>query len=458
MAVRITVPAIWLSALMTLGCTPLVQYRTNYEPCSSADPAHECVDRAIQHFMPAASTVPGDGYWLGFVEFDDQGQLFDRRQMYAVLGQIALQSAKDDSIVVVFVHGWKHNAREGDDNIDHFRDVLRRLSQTEYAFSMSQGLQARKVLGVYLGWRGESVSIPGLDNVSFWDRKNTAHKVGHGAVTEVLNRIDQIRQTKDAEDGSGHSRSRVVVVGHSFGGAVVYSALEQILESRFVQASSTPGVVGDAAGFGNLVVLVNPAFEALLYAPLSDMSTERTTYFASQLPVLAVMTSVADDATKIAFPMGRWFSQFFEKERTETRTNPISHATESISEHRADITTVGHFAPYWTHTLRASGKTAAEVHARPADERARSVLNVAQSWEDDHPGSTIDFPGSVLERTTNSAGRNPYLVISVAGTLIPSHDAIWDPRVESFIAHLILVTSQSGDLSERRAQRKTGLK
>jgi pimeloyl-ACP methyl ester carboxylesterase len=456
--VRNHLPAAWLFALMTIGCTPLVQYRTNYEPCTSADPASQCMDRAIQHYVPAAASVPGDRYWLGFIEFDDQGQLFDRRQMYAVLGQIAVESANDDFILVVFVHGWKHNAREGDDNIDHFRDVLQRLSQTETALSQAQKLPPRKVLGVYLGWRGESVSVPGLDNVTFWDRKNTAHKVGHGAVTEVLNRIDQIRQTKDAQDGSGHSRSRVVVVGHSFGGAVVFSALEQILESRFVQSPGPAGVVGDAAGFGNLVVLVNPAFEALLYSPLSDMSTERASYFESQLPVLAVLTSETDDATKIAFPIGRWFSQFFEKERTQKRSNPISHTEETISERRADMTAVGHFDPYRTHTLSASGKAAAEVRARPAKERAQSVLSVAESWEQDRPGGTIDFPGSVLKRTAASAGRNPYLVIGVDRALIPNHDDIWDPRVESFIAHLILVSSQSSDLSERRAQRKVGQK
>jgi pimeloyl-ACP methyl ester carboxylesterase len=456
--VRASNSLICLAALMTIGCTPLVQYRTNYAPCTSANPARDCAQSAIQHYQPAAGATD-PGYWLGFIEFDDQGQLFDRGQMYAVLNEIVTQSANDDFIAVVFVHGWKHNAREGDDNIDHFRDALQRLSQTENALSGSQKLPARRILGIYLGWRGESVSVPGLDNLSFWDRKNTAHKVGHGAVTEVLNRLDQLREVKDAQSSSGESRSRVVVVGHSFGGAVVFSALAQILESRFIQTSAPPGVVGDVAGFGNLVVLVNPAFEALQYSPLSDMSNERASYFTSQLPVLAVMTSVTDDATKIAFPIGRWFSQLFEKERTQTRLNPISHSHETISEHRADLATVGHFAPYQTHTLQAAGGTTAEaVRARAPEQRARSVLNVAQSWEDDQPGSSIDFPGSVLRRTINSAGRNPYLVIGVDSALIPDHDDIWDPRVQSFIAHLIFVSSQTHNLGERREQRKAGLK
>jgi len=42
---------------------------------------------------------------------------------------------------------------------------------------------------------------------------------------------------------------------------------------------------------------------------------------------------------------------------------------------------------------------------------------VSEHWGNDAPGSVIEFEGSVLERTPNSAGRNPYLVISVSEDL-----------------------------------------
>jgi hypothetical protein len=41
--------------------------------------------------------------------------------------------------------------------------------------------------------------------------------------------------------------------------------------------------------------------------------------------------------------------------------------------------------------------------------------------------------------------------------LIPSHDAIWDVRVQSFIGHLILVSGQSSDLNERIELRRRAL-
>jgi len=443
-------------AFTLVGCTPLVQYRTNYTPCVSADLAHDCADRAIQEYRPATAGAPG--YLLNIVEFDDQGQLFDRGQLNAVLGQISQQIAASDFLAVVFVHGWKHNAREGDDNLNNFRNVLQRLSETEEALSSAQQVPARRIIGIYLGWRGLSLSVPGLDNLTFWDRKNTAQKVGHGEVTEVLSRLELIRRTKAAEQPNVPSRSRLVVVGHSFGGAVVFTAVGQILASRFLATNGPVGVSSDVQGFGDLVVLINPAFEALLYSPLSDVSNERATYFKSQLPVLAVLTSVKDSATGFWFPAGRWFSTWFEKERIETRDNPISHARESINERRANMKSVGHFDGYKTHYLSASAKADAAAVARlSAHERARTVLGAGQSWEDDQPGSTIDFPGSVLTRTSNSAGRNPYLNVWVDGALIPSHDAIWDPRIESFIGHLILVSGQSTDLKERVELRKRAL-
>jgi len=68
----------------------------------------------------------------------------------------------------------------------------------------------------------------------------------------------------------------LVIVGHSFGGAIVHSSLVQILEDRFVRTDSlSSNIQSNVEGFGNLVVLINPAFEALQFSALSDMSTER---------------------------------------------------------------------------------------------------------------------------------------------------------------------------------------
>jgi pimeloyl-ACP methyl ester carboxylesterase len=441
---------------MLSACAPHKIYRQELALCTSSTPEAECESNALQEYQDAAQ--PDKTYLLGFIEFDDQGQIFDRRQMDAVVRTLYERSASEDLLMVVFVHGWKHSAAPRDDNIRTFREALEQLSELESNISRQTGAPQRQVVGVYLGWRGGSITVPGVKELTFWDRKNTAHKVGNGGVTEVLNRIDLVRKTRDSISDAGRSRTRLVVVGHSFGGAVVYSALHQILDARFVHTVGPAGQVSDTRGFGDLVVLINPAFEALLYTPLSDMSTERGRYFASQLPVLVILTSEADDATGRAFPIGRWFSTFFEKERDMTRKNATTGAKETIDEGKANITAVGHFEPYRTHYLRATQPSPeTEPRAPSVEADVELFFKTSQSWESDAPGSRILFLGSVLERSEDSAGRNPYLVVRVDEELIGDHNDIDDPRIASFIRQLILISAQSPDPKERQLMRSRAL-
>lgn len=451
-------------AVALSACAPLQQYRTNYEPCVSHTSlaSGKCESHALQQYQDAFDSERG--YTLGFIEFDDQGLLFDRKQMNAVLDEINAKASEQDLLIVAFVHGWKHSAAPKDDNIKTFRDVLLGLSEAESRISAVTNERRREIVGVYLGWRGGSITTPLLKELTFWDRKETAHKVGQVGMTEVLTRLERIKQDRDsmvAHGGRGacprgcahsremdtvvrdSSRTRFIVVGHSFGGAVVYAALSQVLETGFIHTVGPPGAVTDVAGFGNLVVLINPAFEALLFAPMSDMSTERGSYFASQLPVLAVLTSEADNATKWVFPIGRSFSTFFEKERYTSRWNPMTGREEIIDEEKANITALGHFEPYWTHFLRASKRHEDTVAKQGAAESVRQFFQAGEAWREDKPGSKIPFNGSTLERTRSSAGRNPYLVVSVDDELITGHNDISDPRMIEFIKQLILISSQT---------------
>lgn len=433
-----------------VGCAPHKIYRTEMALCSSNNPETECKNHALQEYKNPEN--PEETYLLGFIEFDDQGQLFDRKQMRAVLDKLYEGAAKKDLLIVVFVHGWKHSAAPGDENIEMFRNSLERLSELESSIS---GLtEKRQVFGVYLGWRGASVTTPVLKELTFWDRKNTAHKVGNGGVTEVLSQLDLVKVTKDSMVGSSGSRTRLVVIGHSFGGAVVYSALSQILNDRFIHTVGPAGQSSDARGFGDLVVLINPAFEALLFTPQSDMSTERGTYFPTQLPVFAILTSESDYATKIAFPIGRRFSTIFEKEATINRTNGVTGKEEAIDEGEANITAVGHFESYKTHELRAT-QTLEESEQKQASvqDTVQLFSETSMSWENDVPGSEISFDGSILKRTEHSAGRNPYLVIQVGKKLIKNHNDIDDERVASFIRQLILISGQGSDLEARQQMR-----
>jgi hypothetical protein len=382
------------------------------------------------------------------------------------MNKLLPESAENDLLIAVFVHGWKHSAAPNDGNIKTFRKVLAGLSEGERHISQQYNRPARQVVGIYVGWRGKSVTVPYAENLTFWERKNTAQKVGRGGVTEVLSQLESLKRTKDSqqqdketserkgendceqentrasEEKNMRSRTRLVIVGHSFGGAIVYSSLVQILQSRFVHTTGPDGTLSDAEHFGNLVVLVNPAVEAVQFAPLSDMSTERGTYFKHQLPVLAVLTSEADHATRYAFPMGRNLSTLFENDRYIKRKNGTSGREETIHEGKANVTAIGHFHPYQTHKLYPSSELIPEnTVLLSSSESVRSAYAVRCAWEHDKPGSRIPIAGLMLERSDTSAGRNPYLVIKVDKRLIAGHNDIDEDRIIEFLKQFILMST-----------------
>ncbi|MBA3582637.1 MAG: esterase [Gammaproteobacteria bacterium] len=428
-------------ALLLSGCAGNVMYRPNYQICTSPTPDETCKTNALQYITPLTTNDDAQqNYWLSFIEFDEQGQLHDRAQMNAVINNISAQAAQHDILITVFVHGWHHNARVGDDNITEFRKSLQQLSLLESAQARAANRKPRIVYGIYIGWRGESIDVAGLRYSTFWARKNAAHAVGHGGVTEVFARLEEIRDTKlMMEQSHPSSQTRLIIIGHSFGGAVVYSALSQVLMERFVDTRGPTGISSDVRGFGDLVVLINPAFEAQQFATLSDMANARGSYFASQLPVLAVLTSEADTATRYAFPAGRFFATMFKNDRKVTRINQASHKQQEIDQTAANRMAIGHFKDYRTHELMPDTST-----VQP-DLNMRQMLatldDIRQGWLHDEANSDIRFQGSVLKHLNHSIGRNPYMLIYVDKKIIADHNEIYDWRVRSFLGNLIMLST-----------------
>src|SRR6188474_3304111 len=77
-----------------------------------------------QHFYRPESIVHRDAYDLAFVELDDQGELWSNQQVLAADRLIRDASAADGLVLNIFIHGWQHNAREGDSNIEGFESML----------------------------------------------------------------------------------------------------------------------------------------------------------------------------------------------------------------------------------------------------------------------------------------------------------------------------------------------
>lgn len=426
-----------LSVLVFSGCAQNSAYRTDYQSCVYTQ-SGDCADRAVQHHAPGE---PGE-YYLSFIEFDDQGQLWDREQLHKVLGSYQPIAGVDDVLLVAFIHGWHHNADPEDGNIKEFRQLLTKLSQAEF-----NGGKGRKVLGVYIGWRGESITIPLINATTFWDRKNTAHKVGQQGVTEVLLKLEEIVNVKAGMETTNPQplNSRLVTIGHSFGGAVLYTALQQILEDRFIDSRKNKTFAGDANGFGDLVVLMNPAFEALHYATLYDISQDYCrNYFPSQLPKLAILTSETDQATGWAFPMGRFFSTFFETHTDLDRHNCTGIGKINpmeIAEGEADRHTVGHFEPYLTHRLNPLITS----EKRNTNFNYRALQNL---WSQQKMSGSFAFENTELMHLGKTVPNNPYLNIQVDQHLIEGHNDIWHDDIVSFLRDLIMISTTPGQLAQ----------
>lgn len=74
-------------------------------------------------------------------------------QIDSLYNYIDYQLKKDEALwVYVFVHGWRHNADIGDENIAKFHTMLA-LSKNH----LNQQNLNTKVLGVYVGWRGKLI-------------------------------------------------------------------------------------------------------------------------------------------------------------------------------------------------------------------------------------------------------------------------------------------------------------
>ena len=85
-----------------------------------------------------------------------------------------------------------------------------------------------------------------------------------GSVREMIGHLRRFRE----EQGR---RPVLVLVGHSFGGLLVYSAVAQSLIETASDYSHRP-----EPGFANLILLVNPAFEAARYLPIHEQVRLRT--------------------------------------------------------------------------------------------------------------------------------------------------------------------------------------
>ena len=445
-------PALTVCLVLVLtACTPARPYRTALPtpPPDCSESAAGTVPVACQNSLREHT----DRYDLLFVEFDDQGLLYPEgkegvgeavRQIDLVMKQLREVAGANKGVsLFVFVHGWKHNAAADDDNVIGFRRMLEAASLVEQSTAVPH-----RVVGIYVSWRGLSATVEPFLELSFWDRKFTAGHVAAGSARALFSRLKGFQCSQNdpsrkegckARAASGRPKVRVILIGHSFGGLILYNAISESLIESLTYDADSGDESAPALRFGDMIVLLNPAFEATRYTPLHRIATQRK-YTRYQAPIFVSITSTADWATGKAFPIGRFFNTIFE-------------TTASAEENKANNNTIGHMPLYITHRLALNKDEPASCagwkylrDVEVGDRPRQMALNLAAEANNNNAffaGSTTlpknwsrSFCGGAVLTHTQYDPNSPVWNVETGKEIIASHDDISGPVLTNFLRQL----------------------
>ena len=296
-----------------------------------------------EHYKAAGIENHGD-YDLTFVEFSDRGNVFDRQQMDNALALIKQHADAQGATVITFIHGWKHNSHPDDSNLKDFKRLLASTARKAKRLK-----NPRRLIGVFISWRGLSIKTAGLKNTTFWSRKKVAHDVGRGGITELLLRLERTIYRTDPSS----TKNILINVGHSFGGAILLSALNDVLMSRMLDTTANAQGCVKTKPFGHASILINPAVEANEIFQLKELVKQHPCYDKNQSKLLHIISSDADRSTKIAFKIGQWLGlSLRRKEADLVREYAVSASGEvqkfTIRERDLDTVTIANFPTFRT--------------------------------------------------------------------------------------------------------------
>lgn len=301
---------------------------------------------------------------VAFIEFDDMGEPFARdgngdpkqngrpQELNAAINLIrdSRQYARGVSdpdpaknrapsklpIVVVFIHGWKHNASEPDLNVQGFEDTIRYLSGQPVSTLRKDRCPTGKaedqcqyadhpIIGIYIGWRGDLVNkyLPIAQDFSYFNRETAAEHTGSDNLTHALMAISNAsghgadsnqQATNGANSNKPSDPSFLMFIGHSFGGLVLERSVNQALIREFDRTSG----MKDFDPLADLIVYVNSAAAATFSKPMVDILAQRRARFghpegggndaltaADAQPLILSVSTPADAATNVVLPVAQ---------------------------------------------------------------------------------------------------------------------------------------------------------
>lgn len=340
---------------------------------------------------PDNKSYPSPPPVVKIMALTDSGELSRRCQWTDALYELA--QVDQPKRVFVYVHGWRHNSETGDTDLGSFRELIEEATSRE-----KQRGGNRHVVGIYMGWDA-ATPIPGLEFLTFWDRKQTADRISQstilakflGAARNILLQQDAARQEADRH------KDQVIVIGHSFGARIVYSALAAatMLKAQSAHPGRPGGTYKIVDGVVDFTVLLNPALEAGAYSAFDSMRRYKENFNDAQPPVMISIGTDNDWATQWFFPLGQWIG---------------------LARSEREQTTLGNYRRFFTHELVA--------------ENEGSAAGGVSSWD------RFCSKGLCLNRADAEHPNNPFFITATTASILDGHNGIWGKTFRSWMMDL----------------------
>ena len=433
------------------ACVPHKQWRT--QAGSEAGPAPDA--NIEKRFVIPPDPVKNRIYSLAFVEFKNNGDPWDKRQLDEALHAIdeADHRSNHHALVITFIHGWKNNAAPSNNNVFDFRRQLNHI-----ATKACQGDESHcGVVGIYLAWSGDLVTRDWntLRNLTYFNRRDTAINVAAAPIGDALFAI-----MKRVKTGSERSTNHTVVVGHSFGGLVLEYAISKRMKELGDELRQELGKDSTAESyhltalddFADLVVLINQAAPATnAVTLLSDYHKDLARVNLLRPPVKAAcapgdssqeckeltrplilsVSSETDLATRAVLPVAETIAA----PKNRPKTLPADVKLPPGLDPKKVFTTTATFTPQLrSHQLIKCDNG----DCTPCLKEDKYYIPVSIVLPAYAPGSTShqDTPIQYClarVRDRNAWNHTPYWIFTIPAEIVPDHSTIFTERFIDFL-------------------------
>lgn len=402
------------------------------------------------------SVIETGDYTQIFIEFDDQGELWSPDQLDRALR--VLESASmhpGGALVNVFVHGWNHDASLANEasetgNVRGQQTLLEQVVESE---RITHPDRPRPVVGIYIGWRGRILEGP-LNFASFFNRRRAANRVAGITATGTVYRLLSAAKTNPS--------SRVVLLGHSFGGLVVERTLSQALVGSLFAPGADRRSSFDFPA--DLVILVNPASPAIHAKQFVEMLEryglalyrEDRSGIRREMPAVVSITSEGDWATGLFYPAGLRMLALGKSYRDYGE----DYCGANDTQRSFAIRTAGHHEVLHSHVVTEEPLSSSEKPtAGYGGQRDRPAR-----WEfDPLTGQpVIVFDGSEhryrIKRKPRAFNDTPYWIMQVPRSLIPDHSRVFRFDFFRMVSALMVATGAIDASTTTRLVREDGIR